>query len=118
MRGVLSFFQGDIVLVEFPFTDLVTFKLRPAIVVSSELVNKSDNVVLSPVTITIRNDNFSLILKDKDLTRSLDGESEIRCNTFVTFQKSKIKKKISALRNHKHPVLYEKIISSFKVPAN
>jgi len=38
MRGT-GYNQGDIVLVDFPFSDLQNSKRRPAIVVSNSIVN-------------------------------------------------------------------------------
>ena len=38
--------QRDIVLIKFPFTDLSSYKLRPALIISNSSFNKADNVLL------------------------------------------------------------------------
>ena len=43
--------RGDVVLVAFPFTDLSTTKMRPAIVISSEKFNRKFNdIVVATIT--------------------------------------------------------------------
>ena len=38
--------QGDIIVVKFPFTDGSEFKKRPALVVSNDKVNKTDDYLI------------------------------------------------------------------------
>ena len=94
MRGKISLYQGDIVLVPFSFSDQTTSKVRPAIVISNPLVNKGLDVLLAAITSTIRNEPFSFKLMDKDVTKPLDGDSEIRCDKIMTCDKTLIQKKI------------------------
>jgi len=47
----MSFSQGDVVLVPFPFTDLSATKQRPALVLSPERLNKiRPDLVLAAIT--------------------------------------------------------------------
>ena len=42
---------GDVILVSYPFTDLSTIKVRPALVISSEEYNqREDDVIVLPIT--------------------------------------------------------------------
>ena len=42
---------GDILLVPFPFTDHTATKQRPAVVLSSELYNRSNpDLIIAPIT--------------------------------------------------------------------
>lgn len=106
----MSFYsRGDIVLIPFPFTDLSGNKVRPAIVISNAKVNKTSDLILAQITSDRKGDEFSFELKDKDVTRSLDGYSEIRCHKIFTGKKDITKKKISALKADSQIALYERI---------
>jgi mRNA interferase MazF len=46
-----AFKRGDVVLVAFPFTDLTTTKMRPAVIVSSDAFNQNHlDIVLAAIT--------------------------------------------------------------------
>lgn len=46
-----AFRRGEVVLVAFPFTDLTTAKMRPALVVSSDAFNsRSLDVIVAAIT--------------------------------------------------------------------
>ncbi|WP_456424001.1 type II toxin-antitoxin system PemK/MazF family toxin, partial [Thermococcus sp.] len=50
-RSSLKFNQGDIVLLELPFTDYLGSKLRPVLVVSSDELNSiSNDLVVLKIT--------------------------------------------------------------------
>lgn len=90
--------QGDIFLVEFPFTMATSSKLRPAIIVSNSVVNnKGEDVILAQITSRPRIDNLSYKLLNKNLSSSLNHESQVRCHKIFAFQKNKLGRKISSL---------------------
>lgn len=108
----MSFYsRGDIVLIPFPFTDLRDSKMRPAIVVSNATVNRTNDLILAQITSQIKNDNFRFEIRDADVTRPLNGYSEIRCHKIFTGSKSIIKMKISSLKPHKQIDLASQIIT-------
>jgi mRNA interferase MazF len=48
---MISFKQGQIVLIPFPFTDLTTTKQRPALIISSDHYNSTHpDVILAAIT--------------------------------------------------------------------
>ena len=53
----MSYSKGDVILLSYPFTDLKTTKVRPAVVVSSEDSRYSD-VFVAPIT--SRTDNLNI----------------------------------------------------------
>ena len=95
------YLQGDIIVVNYPFSDdLKKSKLRPAIIVSNQQSNSLDgDVLISPITSTIRESEFSYLLNDDDLISPLPKNSEIRCNKITTIRSTLIVNKISALKN-------------------
>jgi mRNA interferase MazF len=108
--------QGDIIAVNYPFSDNPALsKLRPAIVISNILSNNLDNdLLIAPITSILRNDIFSMQLVDNQLTISLPENSEIRCNKITTLRKSLVIRKISALKPAFYQELLEKIILALK----
>ena len=91
--------QGDIISVNYPFSDdFKKSKLRPAIIISNQKSNNLDgDVLICPITSTIRESEFSFLLNDIDLSDPLPKNSEIRCNKIATIRSSLILNKISAL---------------------
>ena len=88
---------GDIVLLPFPFTDLTNRKVRPAIVLSSELINATNDVVLLAITGNLRGDDFSFVLSNEHLEAPMRKQSEVRCHKVFTAEQNIIIKKINAL---------------------
>ena len=66
--------RGDVVLVRFPFADLQTYKLRPALVVQSDLLDTGyDDRVIAMITSQIRRRGPSCVAvhRDSELGRSM-----------------------------------------------
>ena len=60
----MSYSKGDVVLLPYPFTDLKTTKVRPAVVIATEDKRYSD-VFVVPLTSRTGNLNFGeFVLKD------------------------------------------------------
>lgn len=108
-----TYYQGDIVLVPFPFSDQTNSKNRPAIVVSNSTVNKTSDVILAQISSEIRNDAFSFLLTENDLTDSLMTVSEVRCHKLFITDKRIIKRRISSLKTNTSHALFTKIKSMF-----
>ena len=57
--------KGDIVLIKFPFTDLSSYKVRPALVVSSDNYNQNSNdAIFMLITSNISNPFMEDLLLD------------------------------------------------------
>ncbi len=91
--------KGDIVLVRFPFTDLSSEKLRPALVLTEE--TKTGDVILAFITsqITQKEDIDILISESSDDFRQtgLKKESLIKLNKITTLNRRIIVGKIGKL---------------------
>ena len=75
----MNYSRGEIVWVKFPFSDSGTTKLRPALVISNNLINKTGDYLLMQITSRLRNDSLSLKIKKTDYSGSpLLKSSELR----------------------------------------
>lgn len=107
--------QGDIIIVPYPFSDnFKKYKYRPAVIVSNKKSNDLDeDVLICPITSTIRENEFSYHLKEKDTKEALPVQSEVRCNKIVTIRKSLIKRKFNYLKQQALREIILKVKSSF-----
>ena len=104
-----EFVKGDVVVIPFPFSDLSSIKLRPALVIV-ELPN--NDVMLCQITSKQKTDGFSIRLDRKDFASgSLDQLSFIRPNRIFTAEKSIIKYWVGSISFGKQKEVRDKIVS-------
>lgn len=107
--------QGDIIIVQYPFSDKPKrSKKRPAIIVSNEKSNMLDNdLLICPITSTIRSTPFSYLISNNDTDADLPKASEIRCNKIITIRKNLIIQKFSEVKTDSLPKILDLVRSSF-----
>jgi mRNA interferase MazF len=93
--------QGDIVLVPFPFTDNISSKKRPAIIISNSIVNKTADVTLLMMTTVHIEEDFGIEFSDSHLKKPLDTFKTMyaHCRKIAVLEKSLIFKKISSFKD-------------------
>jgi mRNA interferase MazF len=87
--------RGEIISVPFPFTDLSETKLRPALIISNEIVNITHDVIIVMITSKQKDETISIPIENSDLLLPLPKNSFINCHKLVTISTSLIQKKIS-----------------------
>lgn len=88
--------RGDIVIIEFPFSDVSEKKLRPAVVISNERYNGYANVLLAGIY--GKKQPLSMRITNADLEkRRLRKVSYISMQNVFSAQKSLIKYIVDAL---------------------
>ena len=106
----MSYTQGQIVLIPFPFTNQKGNIKRPALVISNNNFNRdSRDIILVQITKEENNDGNSVLIESKDLTTPLDFISEIRCHKILVAEQSMIIKPISTLRHYAVKKVIQKI---------
>src|SRR3989344_4146987 len=106
------FVKGDVVVLPFPFSDLSSYKRRPALVVADLI---GDDVVLCQITGENRVDTYSIDLLGIDFERgSLKKKSTIRPNVLFTANNSIIKYRVGSLNDKKVKDVEDKIIKIVK----
>ena len=56
--------RGDIVAVQFPFTDISQTKKRPALVISNDTINATGDYLLVQITSQVKGDRLSIPIND------------------------------------------------------
>ncbi len=89
--------QGDIVTIEFPFSDLSQRKVRPALIISNDRYNKHKNVILAGIY--GKKKPFSIQLTNEGLVeKRLNKESFISLQNIFSAERSLIGKSIDRLK--------------------
>lgn len=102
------FVKGDVVVLPFPFSDLSSYKRRPALIVVDLI---GDDVILCQITGENRQDAYSIELLGIDFKMgSLKKNSTIRPNVLFTANNSIIMYKAGSLSNNKVKDVEDKII--------
>jgi mRNA-degrading endonuclease toxin of MazEF toxin-antitoxin module len=100
------------VLVEYPFSDLQASKVRPALVVSNDEVNRSEDCIV--VSITSVNRPFSIPIADDDLSDGiLYRQSFVRTDHINTISQAVIKTRIGALSQEAFDRIKTEILRAF-----
>lgn len=94
--------QGEIVLLEYPFSNLEEKKLRPALIISNNSFNKnSSDCIMVPLTSVIKNEPYSIIVDSKDLSEGrLLKISRIKADKIFSVEKNLIKMNIGKVNKN------------------
>ena len=95
------FRRGDVVLVAFPFTDLTTTKLRPALVVSSDVFNqKNPDIIVVAITSRVPQripEAHNLLTPQDQKQAGLPKPSLVKLGKIVTLDQRLIRKKLGRI---------------------
>jgi mRNA interferase MazF len=118
MPSTISFSQGDVVLVPFPFTDLSATKQRPALVLSPERLNKiRPDLVLAAITSQVPTvlDEDEILLSTSELKEAgLPKPSIIKLSKIFTIHQGLIRKKIGHVSDSMRGEILEKLMQSMR----
>lgn len=103
--------KGEIVLVEFPFTDLSGSKLRPALV----LAEKKDDVLVAFITSKAQNLDEEDLLLIADERNRLKNDSRLRLFRMVTLRKKLVAGTIGYVSDTVLTKIDEKLLTIFKI---
>lgn len=93
----MSYKKGDILLVNFPFTDLVNSKKRPVLVIKDE--NEYDDIVCFQITSKLSQSNIIKIEQNDMLEKTLKLVSFVKYDKCFTIDSSLIDKKLTAVND-------------------
>ena len=92
--------QRDIVLITFPFSDLQSSKVRPAIVLSNDKYNdRSDDFVAVPITSNLRWKDYAIFITSKELeSGKLIVDSKVKVDRVFSVSQRLVRMKIGRVR--------------------
>ena len=101
--------QRDILLTRFPFSDLVSSKVRPVLVLSNDAYNRRfSDVLICAITSSPRPHEYAAGLEAKDLEEGvLKVESKVRSDTITSIEQEIVLKKIGRVKKEK----YRKVVN-------
>ena len=109
MEGLV---RGDIIVIDFPFSNLVQFKPRPVLVIK---VPKGGDVIVNQITGSSYEKSAEIKIENKDFSKgSLRRDSYLRLDKLFSIEKSLIKYKIGSLKPEKFNEIINKIVSFLK----
>lgn len=108
--------QRDIVLLSFPFSDLKTQKVRPAIIISKDDYNqKFDDVIAIPMTSNPEVRDYAILISNKDLeSGNLIRDSKAKVDRIFSVSKNLIKLKIGRIKVDVHKRIIEILFELIK----
>ena len=106
------FVRGDIVVTNFPFSDLSSSIKRPSLIVANL---PGEDLIICPITTKEREDSNTVILTEKDFKQGkLKVNSFIRAGKLVTLRSSLVSYKVGSLKKEKLEEVLDKIVKIFR----
>lgn len=107
-----EFVKGDVLVVEFPFSDLKNVKRRPILVLK---VPKGEDIIAIQITGSSYNKFVEIPLLDNDFKQGgLKRNSFIRVDKIASIERSLIKYKVGSLKREKFCKIIDKVCSFLK----
>ena len=111
MERFVKYQKGDVVIFQFPFSDINKSKKRPSLVVATL---EGDHVILAQITRQPRPDSDLLNLGFKDFKiGGIKRDSFIRPSVLFTIHKSKINYRAGKLKQEKIKQVEQKLCEIF-----
>lgn len=102
-----GFIRGDVLVIEFPFSNLKNTKRRPVLLLK---VPKGEDFIVAQITGSSYNKSVEIPIKDMDFKHgSLKRESYIRIDKIASIEKFLVKYKVGSLKLKKFSEILEKI---------
>ena len=104
-----GFVKGDIVVIEFPFSNLKSAKRRPVLIIK---VPKGEDVIVAQITGESYEKFVEIPIKKEDFKQgSLKRDSYIRIDKIASIEKYLIKYKAGSLKQEKFNEVIDKVCS-------
>lgn len=109
MEGLV---KGDIIVLEFPFSNLVQFKRRPALIIK---IPKGGDLIVSQITGKSQEPSLEVLIRKGDFKEGqLKIDSYLRLDKISSLERSLVKYRVGSLKPEKFKEVIDKIISFLK----
>ena len=106
------FVKGDIIILDFPFSNLLQIKRRPALIIK---IPKGGDLIVNQITGKSQEPSVEVQVNKRDFREGgLKIDSYLRLDKIFSIEKSIIKYKAGSLKSKKFNEIIDKIISFLK----
>ena len=106
MEGLV---KGDVIILDFPFSNLMQTKRRPALVIK---VPKGEDIIICQITAKSQEKSVEIPIIKKDFSKGeLKRDSYIRIDKITTIKRTRVKYKAGSLKPEKFNDILSNIIS-------
>ena len=110
MEGLV---KGDIIVIEFPYSNLKDSKRRPVFLLK---IPKGEDIIVLQITGSSYEKSVEVFIKKEDFKQgNLKRDSHVRIDKIASIDKSLIKYKIGSLKKEKIGEIIESVCSFLKV---
>ncbi len=109
--GKVIYKQRELILLPFPFSDLTSAKVRPALVLSSDAYNTAcDDVIVCALTTNLSRTDYSVLIQQTDLESGvLKVPSRVKVDALIQADQSLILTSIGRLKAS----VFEQVLTIF-----
>lgn len=110
-------FQRDIVLLTFPFSDLESSKVRPAIVLSNDKYNRrSEDFVAVPLTSNLKLRDYAVLVTNNELeSGNLIVDSKVKVDRVFSVSQRLVRMKIGRIKAEVHERITDMLFELLQV---
>ena len=111
LSGKVIYKQRELVLLPFPFSDLTSAKVRPALVLSTDVYNTDcDDVIVCALTTNLSRIDYSVLIQQTDLESGvLKVPSRVKVDALIQADQSLILTSIGRLKAS----VFEQVLTIF-----
>jgi len=111
LSGKVIYKQRELVLLPFPFSDLTSAKVRPALVLSTDVYNTDcDDVIVCALTTNLSRTDYSVLIQQTDLESGvLKVPSRVKVDALIQADQSLILTSIGRLKAS----VFEQVLTIF-----
>jgi mRNA-degrading endonuclease toxin of MazEF toxin-antitoxin module len=104
--------QRDVVLISFPFSDLRTSKVRPAVALSRDSYNRrSEDFIAVPLTSNLKVRDYALLITNGDLeSGKLVVDSKAKVDRVFSVSQSLVRMKIGRVKTQTHQNMVKMLV--------